>query len=708
MSDILITTPIYYVNAKPHIGHGYCTIATDVFARYFRIRGHHVHFLTGTDEHGVNIERKAKDEALEPQKYVDSIAPLFVDAAKALGCEPDDFIRTTEPRHKAAVSELWKRLEAKGDIYLGHYEAWYCASCESFYTEKDLTEPDASGARHCKIHKKPVERIKEESYFFKLSSYQDKLLEYYKDHPEFVTPEGRFNEVKRFVEEGLRDLSISRTSFRWGIPVPGHPDHVMYVWLDALTNYLSATGGPAANEADEKEAYKKYWLLRNDKAQRGSTNPNTRVIHILGKEILRFHAVYWPAFLMSAGLPLPDAIFAHGWLTIDGEKMSKTAGNVVSPEALSQVFGADVARYYFMREIAFGQDGDFAPKNVLARYHGELGNGLGNLLNRSLPFVIKQFDGKVPAPDASLYARPNEAQLLGVLKEASAQAAEALDALTPHAGLDAIWKIVIAANLFFDQSEPWKLAKEEGKKVELGTVLYLIMESLRAVTLMLWPVLPTKCNQARAQMGLEPLVLREGVDAWPALKGDARYVPSFPVGVQVTVGQPLFPRWEEGADKDLNMRLGIEKVVVDSTKAAAAVPASKHSKNDSSNKESSKEVASHDDGFITFDDFAKVKLKLAKVLTAIRVPKSDKLLELSVDVGETEPRTILAGIGLHYDPDALLGKTICVVVNLAPRKLMGRTSFGMVLAAKHIDDSGAEKLSVLFVDKDLPGGSGVQ
>ncbi|RLB54743.1 MAG: methionine--tRNA ligase, partial [Deltaproteobacteria bacterium] len=381
MKPFYVTTPIYYVNDRPHIGHAYSTVAADVLARFQRLRGRPVRFLTGTDEHGQKIEEKAKELGKDPQAFVDEMSPPFREAFEELGCTLDDYIRTTDERHETRVQRLWNILVEKGDIYLGEYEGWYSVADEAFITEKEMEELD-------EVTRSKVQRVREKSYFFKLSAYGDKLLEFYEKHPDSVQPQSRMNEVKSFVKGGLRDLSISRTSFKWGVPVPGDPDHVMYVWLDALTNYMSALGGPAA--AGEEELFDKFWP------------PSADVVHIVGKDILRFHAVYWPAFLMSAGIEPPSQVWAHGWLTVDGQKMSKRFGNFIPPGPLVKEFGRDVVRYYLMREVAFGQDGDFSHKNLIARYHGELGNGLGNLLNRMVASIVKKsLGGQVPAVSES-------------------------------------------------------------------------------------------------------------------------------------------------------------------------------------------------------------------------------------------------------------------------------------------------------------------
>ena len=451
MKPFYVTTPIYYVNDKPHIGHAYSTVAADVLARYARVRGRPTRFLTGTDEHGQKIEDRAKELGKETQAFVDEMSPPFKEAFEELGCSFDDYIRTTEARHESKVAELWKILEDKGDIYLGAYEGWYAVADEAYITDLEYKELSDDEKK-----KRKVERKKEESYFFKLSEYTQPLLDFYEKHPKFVQPEGRFNEVKSFVREGLQDLSISRTSFKWGVPVPGNDAHVMYVWLDALTNYISALGGPA--KAGESELFDRFWA------------PNADVIHIVGKDILRFHAVYWPAFLLSAGIEPPGQVWAHGWLTINGEKMSKRSGNFIPPGPLVEAFGADVVRYYLAREVGFGQDGDFAHKNLLARYNGELANGLGNLLNRMVTSIVKRnLGGVVPEPPSK--TQELDDALIAAAKKSAAATAKHLDDIAPHRALDAIWELVGAANRYVDQTAPWALAKN-GDTERLGEVAY--------------------------------------------------------------------------------------------------------------------------------------------------------------------------------------------------------------------------------------------
>ncbi len=663
MRPLYLTTPIYYVNDKPHIGHAYTTIATDALARYHQLRGRPVRFLTGTDEHGLKIERRAQEEKLSPQAFVDRIAPRFREMCDLLHCRIHDFIRTTEPRHEERVQELWRRLAARGDVYLGDYEDWYCVACEQFYLEKDLGED-----KLCPTHKRPVERIKESSYFFKLSAYGDRLLAHYEANPGFVQPEGRFNEVKSFVREGLRDLSISRTSFRWGVPVPGDPEHVMYVWLDALTNYISALGGPP-DEGTSAPLFERFWPPHGD------------VIHMMAKDILRFHAIYWPAFLMSAGLPLPNKVVAHGWLTVNGDKMAKSTGNAISPGPLVEQFGADVIRYALLRDVGFGQDGDFSITSMLARYHGELGNGLGNLLNRMVASIVKNnLDGRVPRVEVAKLPEL-EQQLAKVAVDASRETAKHWDAIAPHRALEASWELVAAANKYVDQTAPWALAKS-GDRKRLEEVAYTTLECLRFLSVMLWPVLPSKCDALREQLGLSPVMPVEGLDMFPSVFG------ALEGGLATRPAAALFPRFEKPEEQAILEKFGAKRV---------------EEQKPTSDKKAEPKDAAPSSGTIEIDDLVKVSLKLGLVQTAERVPKSDKLLRLVVDLGEGTPRQILAGIGKTYEPEQLVGKRIVVVANLKPRKMMGLESHGMVLAAS--DEQG---LSALFVDKELAPGSVVK
>ncbi len=657
-----VTTPIYYVNDKPHIGHAYSTVAADMLARYQKLRGRPVRFLTGTDEHGQKIEQSAEAQKIDPQAFVDRMSPPFREAFEAYRCEFDDYIRTTEPRHKKKVQALWDKLVDNGDIYLGEYEGWYSVKDEAFITEQQLKELD-------EVTRAGVQKVKEKSYFFKLSAYTDKLLKFYEDHPTFVQPEGRFNEVKSFVKGELRDLSISRSTFKWGVPVPRDPEHVMYVWLDALTNYASALGGPIVDDETPHDLFDTFW--------------NGDVIHIVGKDILRFHAIYWPAFLLSAGVKPPTQIWAHGWLTINGQKMGKRYNNFLPPIPLAEAYGEDVVRYYLMREIAFGQDGDFSHKNIVARYNGELANGLGNLLNRMVASIVKKsLGGVVPEVDVATLPELDQ-QLIALAKNAASRAAGHLDNITPHRALDTIWELVSAANKYVDQTEPWALAKLEDK-TRLKEVAYVVMESLRWLAVMLWPFLPSKCDGLRAQLGMPALMPTEGQDLWPAEFG------GLTAGTQTAPGTPLFPRIDADKEKELLVRLGV--TTPEEPKEQKKVGKKKAQKQAAAEAEASGD-------FIAFDDFQKVDLRLGLVVAAEEVKKSKRLLKLQIDEGDGKTRQILAGIKEHYSADDLIGKRVVFVANLAPRKMMGLLSEGMVLAAS--DDNG---LSVLSVDKDITPG----
>jgi methionyl-tRNA synthetase len=650
-----VSTPIYYVNDRPHIGHAYSTVAADVISRYQRLRGRSAYFLTGLDEHGLKIERRAKEEGLAPQDFVDQMAAPFRMAWEELECAHDGFIRTTSVQHRENVQALWRLMQANGDVYLDDYEDWYCVGCESFKTEKELLAGNL-----CPIHQRPVERIKERSYFFRLGKYAKPLLDHYEANPGFVQPEARFNEVKSFVREGLRDLSISRTSFRWGVPVPGDPEHVVYVWLDALMNYVSALGGPA--EEGSAPLYDEFWRSAES------------IIHIVGKDILRFHAVYWPAFLLSAGIRLPTQVWAHGWLTVNGEKMSKSLGNFLPPGPLIEAFGADVLRYYFMREVGFGQDGDFSHRNLLNRYHGELANGLGNLMNRIVASILpKSLAGRVPKVDLAHLDDADRA-LIDRAGQCALEAARHFEALAFHRALDAVWDLIAATNKYVDSTQPWKLAKQDDK-TRLEQVCYTVLETLRWLSIMLFPVMPSKCNELRAQMGMDPLLPTEHLDLWPSAWGGLR------PGIQTRATKPLFPRFDESQERSILERLGVQATT---------------KKKDRDMTQPEHETINP----IELDDFMKVDLRVALIKDAQRVEKSNKLVRLLVDAGDPEPRQILAGIAEHYAPEALIGKRVVIVANLKPRKLMGVESKGMVLAAS--DENG---LSLLTVDKEVEPGS---
>ena len=521
--------------------------------------------------------------------------------------------------------------------------------------------------------------LREQTYFFRLSAYGDKLLEYFEKNPKFVQPEGRFNEVKSFVREGLKDISISRGTFNWGVRVPdqaeGETPHVIYVWFDALTNYISTLGFPPL-PGEDSSLFEQFWP------------PNAKVVHIVGKDILRFHAVYWPAFLMSAGIELPSQIWAHGWLTVDGQKMSKSLGNFIAPRPIVEAVGADVLRYYLMRDVAFGQDGDFSHQSLFARYHGELGNGLGNLLNRVLASIVKNnFHGKVPVVDRNLLGELDRA-LLEKAKDSAAQAAAYLEAVQPSKALDAIWELVSAANKYVDQTEPWKLAKQV-ESARLGQVVYTVLETLRYLGIMLWPFMPSKCDELLSQLGLGSITPEPTVDVWPSEWG------KLPGGVETRAAKALFPRFDKDQEAALLAQLTPKVTVEEKPADPRATPgADAKPKAPAAPRDLSEKAA------VTIDDFVKIDLRVAEVLLAERVPKSDKLLRLELDLGALGKRQILAGIGKQYAPEQLVGKRIAVLANLPPRKMMGLESQGMVLAA-----GDGSVLSVLEPSADIPVGS---
>lgn len=652
-STFYVTTPIYYVNDVPHLGTAYTTIAADVFARFHRATGRRVRFLSGLDEHGQKVAEAAAHAGMPPKAFVDRMATPFLDAWKALDVDNDDFIRTTEPRHHAVVQALWRRIAERGDIYLGTYEDWYCTGCEGYYTEKELVDG------RCPVHDRPAEKMKTESYFFRLSAFRDRLLRFYADRPDFVLPATRMNEVMRFVEGGLRDLSISRCNFDWGIPVPGDDRHVMYVWFDALTNYVSALGGP------DGEAYATFWPA----------------VHLVGKDILRFHAVYWPAFLLAAGLPPPRHVFAHGWLTINGQKMSKSLRNVVEPRRLAEAYGVDAVRYYLMRDVNFGLDGDFSHSALVGRINADLADDLGNLLNRTVSLVEKHAGGRVP-PRGN--PGPREEALAARAAETAARAAEAFRSFRPHRGLEAIWSLCSDANGYVQESAPWSLARD-GRTGELDAVLYAALEALRWIGRMALPVIPGKARDLLDRIG------DRAPASWPATWGELA------PGTPVTRGEPLFPKFDEARVREAAHLLGLAEAepAAEATTPAPAPAAA-------ADRASAASDRAGPAAQITYDDFAKLDLRIAIVRAAERVPKADKLLRLEVDAGDGTPRTIVAGIAARYAPEQLVGRRIVLLANLAPRKLRGIESRGMLLAA-----SGPDGPVVLGVEGETPPGTRV-
>jgi methionyl-tRNA synthetase len=655
MARFYVTTPIYYVNDIPHVGHAYTTIITDALRRFHQLLGDETYLLTGTDEHGQKIERKAEEEKMAPKAFVDSISTRFKTTWPKLDVVYDRFIRTTDEDHEAFVAELWKKIAANGDLYLGSYEGFYCVGCEGFKTEKEL-EP----GNVCPLHKKPVEKVKEPTYFFALKKYGERLLALYEKRPDFIQPESRRNEVLSFVRAGLEDLSCSRTTFKWGIPVPGDPNHVMYVWFDALTNYRSALGHGELT---------RFWP------------PNGKVVHIVGKDILRFHTIYWPAFLLAAGYKeeeLPNTVFAHGFLTVDGEKMSKALKNGVDPLKVAGELGSDVLRYHLLRAIAFGQDGDFDHAALLERYNADLGKNVGNLLNRVLGLCTKNGLSTHPHDDPSSVG-PLETELDEQAKTLTAAAKKAWDELAPHVALEQTMKLSSVGNTYVDRAAPWTEAKN-GNSARVATILSRLLRVLEALSVMLWPAMPNKSNAMRAQLGLAPLSPAPGAVAWPEGLPPARS------GVALAPAGPLFPTFDDKAQKELLERL-VPKTEVAAATTPAATPAQK-----------APEAAP---GVVTYDDFSKLDLRVGVVKTCEKVPKKDKLLRLTVDLGEAEPRTIVAGLALTFQPEALVGRRVVVVANLAPRDFGGKlVSHGMLLAT-----GPSEALHLASIDDDVAPGS---
>lgn len=664
-----ITTPIYYPSGKLHIGNSYTTIACDVLARYKRLQGYDVFFLTGTDEHGLKIEQKAQALGMQPQEYVDKMAADIKELWKKLEITNDKFIRTTDDYHEKAVQNIFEKLLAKGDIYLGKYRGWYSVSDEEYFTESQLAEVyrdedgNMIGGKAPSGHE--VQLVEEDCYFFKMSKYADRLVKYYEEHPDFIIPDTRKNEMlNNFIKPGLEDLALTRTSFNWGVKVPSNPEHVVYVWIDALFNYITALG---YETGDDDSLFKKYWPAD---------------VHMVGKEIVRFHTIYWPIILMALDLPLPKHIIGHGWLLMRDGKMSKSKGNVVYPEMIVERYGLDALRYYLMRAVPFGNDGVFTPEDFIGKINFDLANDLGNLLNRTVAMINKYRGGQIPELKSGVTAFDKD--LEDVAANTIKNFEEQMDSVHFSNALDEVWKLVARSNKYIDETEPWILAKDETKKDELDSVLAHLAASLRLVAILIQPVMTHTPKEIFAQLGLNSDDM--------AIQGVSYF--DLPAGAQVVAkGTPIFPRLDVEEEQEY-----IKSKMTKNEKAKGRKAMAEKAK-ENWDPENTTLVLTKDE--IKFDKFDKVELKVAEIKEVSKVEGADKLLKFRLDAGDEGDRQILSGIAQWYpNPEELVGKKVIAVTNLKPRKMRGEVSQGMLLSAEF-----GETVQLITVSENVPNGS---